>query len=79
VQEVAVIAWQNQVGLTKTKAFIQLKSDVQGEIEDLKSKLMAFAVAHLSSYQIPSEIELIAEFPKTHLGKINRGALKSKQ
>jgi acyl-coenzyme A synthetase/AMP-(fatty) acid ligase len=40
---------------------------------------MAFAVAHLSSYQIPSEIELIAEFPKTHLGKINRGALKSKQ
>jgi acyl-coenzyme A synthetase/AMP-(fatty) acid ligase len=74
-----VIAWQNQVGLTKTKAFIQLKADVQGEIEDLKSRLMAFAVANLSSYQIPSEIELIAEFPKTHLGKINRGALKSKQ
>jgi benzoate-CoA ligase family protein len=79
VQEVAVIAWQNQVGLTKTKAFIQLKSEIQGEVEDLKSKLMTFAVANLSSYQIPSEIELIAEFPKTHLGKINRGALKSKQ
>jgi acyl-coenzyme A synthetase/AMP-(fatty) acid ligase len=37
---------------------------------------MDFAKAKLSSYQIPSEIIVIQEFPKTHLGKIDRGALK---
>jgi benzoate-CoA ligase family protein len=75
VQEVAVIACQNQAGLTKTKAFIQLKQDVDHQLQ-MEQKLMDFAKAKLSSYQIPSEIIVIQEFPKTHLGKIDRGALK---
>jgi acyl-coenzyme A synthetase/AMP-(fatty) acid ligase len=75
VQEAAVIACQNQAGLTKTKAFVQLKEEHK-LLSSPDQVIMDFAKAKLSSYQIPSEIVVLSEFPKTHLGKIDRGALK---
>ncbi len=38
--------------------------------------LQAHAAARLESYKVPREIRVLDTFPRTHLGKVDRGALK---
>ena len=42
----------------------------------IQSALVAHAGARLESYKVPREIHLLDDFPRTHLGKVDRGALK---
>ena len=78
VLEAAVIGKMDPDGLTKTKAFIVLKS---GEATDagLEDVLKAFVKDKLAPYKYPRYIEFIPELPKTATGKIQRFRLRERE
>ena len=78
VLEAAVIGRQDADGLTKTKAFVVLKS---GHAPDaaLEAALKAFVKDKLAPYKYPRSIEFIGELPKTATGKIQRFKLRDRE
>ena len=75
VLEAAVIGVTDAEGLTKTKAFVVLKSGAQASEADLK----AFVKDRLAPYKYPRQIEFVAELPKTATGKIQRFKLRERE
>ncbi|WP_219220420.1 benzoate-CoA ligase family protein, partial [Variovorax boronicumulans] len=75
VLEAAVIGKQDSDGLTKTKAFVVLKSGSAATEEELK----AFVKQHLAAYKYPRFIEFVDELPKTATGKIQRFRLREQE
>jgi benzoate-CoA ligase len=75
VLECAVIGVQDTDGLTKTKAYVVLKSGKQAGEEELK----AFVKERLAAYKYPRFIEFIGELPKTATGKIQRFRLRERE
>jgi len=73
VLEAAVIGKEDADGLTKTKAFVVLKS---GETTD-EAALKAFVKDRLAPYKYPRFIEFVNELPKTATGKIQRFKLRA--
>jgi len=72
VLEAAVIGMIDSDGLTKTKAFVVLKSGHTATAEELK----VFVKERLAPYKYPRVIEFLAELPKTATGKIQRFKLR---
>ncbi len=72
VLEAAVIGAPDEEGLTKTKAFVVLKSGTAVTDAELK----AFVKERLAPYKYPRAIEFVAELPKTATGKIQRYKLR---
>jgi benzoate-CoA ligase len=72
VLEAAVIGVADAEGLTKTKAFVVLKSGAHATDDELK----AFVKDKLAPYKYPRQIEFLAELPKTATGKIQRFKLR---
>ncbi len=75
VLEAAVIGVTDTEGLTKTKAFVVMKSGAQASEADLK----AFVKDRLAPYKYPRQIEFVAELPKTATGKIQRFKLRERE
>jgi benzoate-CoA ligase len=75
VLEAAVIGVPDEEGLTKTKAFVVLKSGQQASDTELK----AFVKDRLAPYKYPRQIEFVAELPKTATGKIQRFKLRDRE
>ena len=75
VLEAAVIGVADSDGLTKTKAFVVLKSGAQASEEILK----AFVKDKLAPYKYPRMIEFVPELPKTATGKIQRFKLRAQE
>jgi benzoate-CoA ligase len=72
VLEAAVIGVNDADGLTKTKAYVVLKSGQTATEDELK----AFVKDRLAPYKYPRFIEFVAELPKTATGKIQRFKLR---
>jgi benzoate-CoA ligase len=72
VLEAAVIGVPDGEGLTKTKAFVVLKSGASASAEELK----AFVKDKLAPYKYPRQIEFVNDLPKTATGKIQRFKLR---
>ncbi|MEM7051240.1 MAG: benzoate-CoA ligase family protein [Acidobacteriota bacterium] len=72
VEECAVVGIENAAGLVKPCAVVRVRSPRPGLEDDLK----AHVLAHLEPYKHPRRVVLVEDFPRTHLGKIDRGALK---
>ncbi len=72
VLEAAVIGMTDSEGLTKTKAFVVLKSGQMATADELK----AFVKERLAPYKYPRVIEFLPELPKTATGKIQRFKLR---
>lgn len=72
VLEAAVIGMMDSDGLTKTKAYVVLKSGQTATAEELK----AFVKERLAPYKYPRVIEFLPELPKTATGKIQRFKLR---
>jgi len=72
VLEAAVIGVADADGLTKTKAFVVLKTGLNATEAELK----AFVKDRLAPYKYPRVIEFISELPKTATGKIQRYKLR---
>jgi benzoate-CoA ligase len=75
VLEAAVIGKEDTDGLTKTKAFVVLKSGGTATEEALK----AFVKDRLAPYKYPRFIEFVEELPKTATGKIQRFKLRERE
>jgi len=61
--------------LTKTKAFVVLKSGAQAT----EAELQAFVKEKLAPYKYPRFIEFLPELPKTATGKIQRFRLRERE
>jgi len=75
ILEAAVIGKEDSDGLTKTKAFIVLKSGQSLSEEEVK----AFVKERLAPYKYPRFIEFVTELPKTATGKIQRFRLRDQE
>ena len=71
VDEVAVVGTSGRTGLVTACAFVVARSPSS----DLGDELRAFARARLDHYKSPHEIVFLEALPRTHLGKVDRGAL----
>jgi benzoate-CoA ligase len=75
VLEAAVIGKEDHDGLTKTKAYVVLKSGQSVTGDELK----AFVKERLAPYKYPRFIEFVDELPKTATGKIQRFRLRERE
>ena len=74
VLEVAVIGAPDTDGLTKPVAFVVLSEEHDRDVE---AELIEHALAHLEPYKRPRRVVVVDALPRTHLGKVNRGALRA--
>lgn len=72
VDECAVIGVETTDGLTKPWAFVIAKDSSP----DLEQTLKQFVLDQLQPYKHPRRVVVVDSFPRTHLGKIDRGKLK---
>lgn len=70
VREAAVVAVEDQHGLARPVAFVV--ADVTASEQDL----IDWVLANLESYKHPRQVHFVDELPQTHLGKVDRAALK---
>ncbi len=73
VKECAVVGVTDQDGLTKPHAFVVADGDTEG----LGDELRAWVRERLEPYKAPREVAFLATLPRTHLGKVDRGKLRS--
>jgi benzoate-CoA ligase family protein len=71
VREVAVVGVRNADGLVKPCAFVAAAAPSP----ELASELQEFVRARLEPYKYPRQVIFMDELPRTHLGKVDRGAL----
>jgi len=71
VKECAVVAVEDDSGLAKPVAFV-----VPTTQELTEQELIEWALDRLEAYKHPRQVYLVDELPQTHLGKIDRAALK---
>ena len=79
VREAAVVGVSTTDGLIKPHAFVVLgdrSSGNENEAEDMVSRLQAHVKSRLEPYKYPRTVHLCDDLPRTHLGKVDRGALK---
>ena len=75
ILEAAVVGVRDAEGLTRTKAYVVLKSGQDVSEDELK----AFVKERLAPYKYPRTIEFMTELPKTATGKIQRFKLRELQ
>ena len=78
VLEAAVIGKSDADGLTKTKAFVVLKSATTASAA-LEDELKTFVKGKLAPHKYPRFLEFVVELPKTATGKIQRFKLREKE
>jgi benzoate-CoA ligase len=76
VIEAAVVAWPDEEGLIKPKAFVVLKAAANAS-DDLARALQDHCKAKLAPYKYPRWIEFRTDLPKTATGKIQRFKLRA--
>jgi benzoate-CoA ligase family protein len=74
VREVAVVGLRTPEGLVKPGAFVVLEEGTE-ENAALARELQAWAKSRLEPYKYPREVVFLGDLPRTHLGKVDRGAL----
>lgn len=70
VAECAVVAVTDEAGLARPVAFVVVSAEVE------EQELVDWVLEHLEAYKHPRRVYFVEELPKTHLGKVDRSALK---
>ena len=73
VKECAVVGVVDEQGLTKPHAFVV----AEGETSELAAELKTFVKENLEPHKYPREVVFVDTLPRTHLGKVDRGRLRS--
>ena len=73
VRECAVVGVADQGGLTKPVAFVV----ADGEDDRLEPALQQHVLERLEAYKHPRRVFIVDALPRTHLGKVDRAALKA--
>ena len=76
VAEVAVVGIPDAQGLVKPWAYVVAHSCAVEARASLGEDLRAFTLEKLEPYKSPRQVVVIEAMPRTHLGKIDRGALR---
>ncbi|MDQ1517408.1 MAG: hypothetical protein QOE80_3238 [Actinomycetota bacterium] len=78
VREVAVVGVPDGAGLTRPVAFVVPAGAPQDDPPpgDLGAALQRHCLANLDAYKHPRKVFVVADLPRTHLGKVDRGALR---
>jgi benzoate-CoA ligase family protein len=66
----AVIAAEDDAGLLKPYAFVVVREPVS------EAELQQWTLDRLAAYKHPRRVIVVASLPQTHLGKVDRGALR---
>ncbi len=74
VREAAVIGVPDAYRGETVKAFVALKEEFQGLVDD--EQIMPFCRERIAAYKCPRQVEFVAEIPKTATGKFLRRALR---
>lgn len=74
VREVAVVGARGVDGLVKPHAWVIAREGVPTG-ESLAAELQEWARSRLQPYKYPRNVSFVAELPRTHLGKVDRGRL----
>jgi benzoate-CoA ligase family protein len=77
VQLAAVIGIEHD-GLTKTKAFVELRAGFAPSAE-LGVQLQDFVRGAIAKYKYPRLVEFVAELPKNDRGKVDKKALRARE
>ena len=72
VLDAVVIGAADAAGLLKPVAFVTVREHTDGLAEELTQ----FTLDRLEPYKHPRVVHIIEDFPRTHLGKVNRRALR---
>lgn len=72
VAECAVVSIEDDAGLSRPVAFV-VRSGAVGEME-----LIDWSVQRIEAYKRPRRVHFVEALPQTHLGKVDRSALKRK-
>jgi acyl-coenzyme A synthetase/AMP-(fatty) acid ligase len=78
VLEAAVVARDDESGLTKPAAFVVLKQEFAPN-QQLARELQDFVAQRIGGYKRPRWIEFLPELPKTATGKLQRFKLRDQQ
>jgi benzoate-CoA ligase len=70
VKECAVVAVKDEAGLARPVAFVVAGEPVSEEV------LIQWSLDRLEAYKHPRVVYFVDALPQTHLGKVDRGALK---
>lgn len=70
VKACAVVAVDDEAGLTRPVSFVVRGGDVT------EQELVEWSLQHLEPYKHPRRVFFVDELPQTHLGKVDRAALK---
>jgi len=70
VAEAAAVPIEDEAGLLRPVAFVVAKEDVT------EAELKQFVLERLEPYKHPRRVVFVDSMPLTHLGKIDRGALR---
>jgi benzoate-CoA ligase family protein len=73
VEECAVVGVTDADGLTRPHAYVVARAPS----DDLGEELQAFVRVRLASYKAPRAVIFLDAMPRTHLGKIDRGKLRT--
>ncbi len=74
VGEAVVVGARTEDGLVKPAAFVVPARGTEAG-PGLAEELQAWAKARLEPYKYPRTVVFLEELPRTHLGKVDRGAL----
>lgn len=75
VAECAVVGVTDEAGLTKPHAWVIARPGCDAG-PALARELADFVARELQAYKAPREVHFVPDLPRTHLGKIDRGALR---
>ncbi|HVM20291.1 MAG TPA: benzoate-CoA ligase family protein [Egibacteraceae bacterium] len=73
VSEAAVVGVPDRDGLTKPVAFVVAHAEPE---DDLEARLIEHVLERLEPYKRPRAVVVADALPRTHLGKVNRAALR---
>ena len=74
VKEAAVVGIESEDGLTVPVAFVVPAEGT--DPETVPVSVRTHLTGKLESYKHPREVHVLADLPRTHLGKVDRGALR---